>query len=192
MKYVYLAIIAALFGVILYLILQDSGTELPPVNQSKITELKTNIQKAEASMKSVIVKAKKDSVKHAEIIISREKEIAMLTRLAKKAKTPKVDTILIENPEAGKYVAYLDSIILRKDVEIVDLKTQASDQWQSFNELIHESDSVGEAHKALNLELQNSLGLSYKQNKKLKRQNTFLKLGIVAIPLVVVGLVVVK
>jgi len=192
MKYAILAAITVLAIVLIYLLFNNSGTELPPVNQSKITELKTNIQKAEASMKSIIVKAKNDSVKHAEVTKAQEKEILKWKRIAKQAKTPRVDTIIRENPEVGIYVQYLDSIVVSQDAEIASLKTQTSDQWQSFNELIHASDSVGEAHKALNLELQNSLDLAYKQNKKLKRQNRFLKVSIVAIPLVVVGLVVVK
>lgn len=186
MKYVYTAIVIILIGIMIYVFWPRKEVI---IDNSKLKELRTELKRAETKQIEIIVKAKEDSIKHTIINKAKDEEIARLKRSVRKAKTPHVDTVLIQDPEVGRYAAMLDSIVVSQDYQISELKEQKSEQWASFNQLIAASDSTAQANKELNEFVNKALEL---ENKRLKGQNRNLKIACVAIPLGIVALVLVK
>lgn len=190
MRYVIFALVAVLLGLATYIYLSKTD---PVSTDQEDGEVMLSLQaakdKANLKMLQVIIKAKADSAKGANVIRAQDEEITRLKKSVRKSRTPHVDTVLIRDPEVGTYAAYLDSIVVTQDSQIAELKTQTVDQWNSFNELLNASDSVAIATKELN---ERVLGVMVKDNKRLKRQNLALKIGIIAIPVGIVALVIAK
>lgn len=187
MKYLYTTISIIIIGLLIYVLWPQ---ERVVVDNSKVKELQTKLQRAEKKRTEIILKARQDSVLNSEKEKVYQSEISRLKGRAKAQKEkPEVMTVLTDNPEVGKYAAFLDSIVVAQDSQINELKEQKAEQWASFNQLIAASDSTAQANKELNDLVNKALD---GENKRLNRQNTALKIGIVAIPVGIVALVLVK
>lgn len=186
MRYVYTILAIVVIGLLIYVLWPRN--ELKDIDVTQLTSLQTKLKDAETKQTEIIVKAREDSAKQAVINKAKDEEIARLKRSVKKVRTPHVDTVLIQDPEVGRYAATLDSIVVSQDSYIEKLKEQNAEQWASFNQLISSSDSTAQANKELNDFVNKALE---GENKRLKRQNTALKIGIVAIPVGIVALVLV-
>lgn len=152
--------------------------------QDVILSLESKVKRAEKKRAEIIVKAREDSAKQAVITKAKDAEITRLKQAVRKYRTPHVDTVLIQYQEVGRYAATLDSIVVAQDSQIAELKEQKVEQWNSFNKLIMASDSTLKANQELN---NYYLETERKANKQLRRSNNLLKVGIVAVPLAIVG-----
>lgn len=192
MKYLYLIIIGILIALALWLYLrpQDEQKDIDVTQLTKVLEDKVEL--AEQVKLNVIVKAREDSAEQAVITIAKDAEITRLKQAVRKSRTPHVDTVLIQDKEVGRYAAFLDSIVVNQDTLITSLKEQKISTWRDFNALISASDSVNTANKDLNKHFQSTLEEAKEANKKLTRQNRGLKVGLVAVPVVILGLLVAK
>ncbi len=181
MKYAISLLIGFLIAVIIWLYFQkDQGSELKDTDVTQLTKnLQDKVKKAEQLKVSVIVKAREDSAKFEVINRSKDEEIARLKRRAVKAKTVHVDTVIQADPEVGIYIQYLDSVVVSQDSQIAELKEQKVEQWASFNQLISASDSTAQANKELNEFVNKALE---GENKRLRRSNNLIKVGVVAVP----------
>jgi acylphosphatase len=190
MKYLYLIIIGILLALALWLYLRPH--QEPVIDVKQVKTLQDKVKKAEQIKLNVIVKAREDSAKQAVITKAKDKEIARLKQAVRKYRTPHVDTVLIQDKEVGRYAAFLDSIVVNQDTLIASLKEQKVSTWRDFNALISASDSVATANKELNKHFQSSLEEAKEANKKLTRQNRGLKVGIIAVPVVILGILASK
>lgn len=190
MKYLYGTIFFILIGLLIYVLWPR---ETVVVDNSKVKELQTKLQRAEKKRTDIILKARQDSVLNSEKEKVYKSEISRLKGRAKAQKEkPEVMTVLNDNAEVGKYAAYLDSIVVTQDLRIDSLNKEKVEQWKNFNKLISASDSTAQANKDLNKHFQSTLEEAKEANKKLTRQNRGLKVGIIAMPVVILGLLVVK
>lgn len=183
MKYFYTILAIALIGLLIYVLWPR---ETVVIDNSKVKELQTNLQRAEKKRTEIIVKAREDSAKQAVITKAKDAEIARLKVASRKYRQAnvRIDTVLLKEPEVGNYAAFLDSIVVAQDSQIAELKEQKVEQWNNFNNLITASDSTFKANQELN---NYYLETERKANKQLRRSNNLLKVGIVAVPLGVIG-----
>lgn len=182
MRYIYGIIAIALIGLLIYVLWPR---ETIVVDNSKVKELQTKLQRAEKKRTEIIVKAREDSAKQAVITKAKDAEITRLKQAVRNSRTPHVDTVLIQDKEVGRYAAFLDSLVVEQDSQIAKLKDHTAVTWQNFNQVIAQSDSVNNTTIQLNKHFQSSLEEANEENKKLTRQNRGLKIGIVAIPVAI-------
>jgi hypothetical protein len=193
MKYVYISLLSIAIAVILYLLFKPT----PEYDTTQLKQYEKAYNRTVDSLRALRVadkeQWKQDSICNSKNETAYQNEIKRLkSQAAAQKQKHEVTKVLIDNPETSKYVVYLDSIIITQDARIDTLNTEKTKQWVSFNKIIESYEAENQANKELNKYFQNTLDDLNKANKKLKRQNTGLKVGIVVIPLAVVALVLAK
>lgn len=148
MKIFYITISLLLIGLLIYVLWPRN--ELKDIDVTQLTGLQTKLKEAEKKRAEIILKARQDSIKQDSATKVKDVEIARLKQAVRKYRTPHVDTVLIQDPEVGRYAATLDSIVVAQDSQIAELKEQKVEQWNNFNKLIMASDSTFKVNQELN------------------------------------------
>lgn len=175
-------IIAALGIVIVFFIMREcSGpaeekeTELKKAYDSVITELKGRMahvnELQEHAIKSIAERRAKDSI----VIQVQDKQIARLKKLAVVQRTPKVDTLIFNNPDLEDFVGTQDKIILAQQVEIDTLKSALEFHRKVNEELITIEFAEDKIEAAMQIEYTRRIAELEKSAKKKQRGNKLLK-----------------
>ena len=176
---------ALLLGVIILILLWPKAAKSPYIEQTEqIIAQKT--EKIEALTKEYVKiaeKMKSDSLESAKSDSTYETRVKTLrSTVAKLRANPKVVTIIQENPIMDSLVTSYDSAMIQMSAQIFSLQTTLRQLYtnealleHNFNERLELEHSKFEDQKKITEQLE-------KQNRKTRRQNKLLKIGIVALP----------
>lgn len=122
---IYLAIIILLLGFIVVMTCQSP----PPDPAAAIYEDSVKVLKADkaiiaAQIERVIETSNYKAKVSDSLLALKEKEITRLKVKASQARTPKVDTLILDNPELKVFVENQDSVIQEQGILIDTLKSQ--------------------------------------------------------------------
>jgi|SRR6187549_2068552 len=191
MRYVYISLLAIAIAVILYLLLKP----VPEYDTTKLKKYEKAYNRTVDSLRALRLadkeKLKQDSIKHLEARKKDSIQISSLKKLISIKKVP-VQPIIDSNVDVRELVTFYDSTIVILETRIDSLNTKIEDNEERFKGMVLNYEADISASKSFIGQQADVIGGISKQNRKLKRQNTALKIGVVAIPLAVVALVVLK
>lgn len=175
-------IIAVLVLVIGYLIYRDFRPA--PTIDPEISNQEDSIAIKRRQIDSLLLKGEQlrlrlesDSIKSIEAQKAFKMRLAALTqKLAEKR--PEIEPLLDSMPKLAAFVLLQDSIIDVQAVRIDSLERQKARQWVDFNKLLDVEQDKFQASSEINLHLTEIAEHYSEENKKLKRQNRWLKIGV--------------
>lgn len=176
-------IIGVLLLVIAWLIfdefLRPEPAEPPQVTQSRdsVKHLKALVASLEAAGDTLRHTLEAKDIEQGKQALKFKSQISKLTqKLAEKR--PEIEPLLDSIPKLAAFVLLQDSIIDVQAVRIDSLEQQKARQWKDFNKLLDIEQEKFQAATEINLHL-SAIGDHYREeNKKLKRQNRWLKIGV--------------
>jgi ASC-1-like (ASCH) protein len=186
MKDIKLWLIVGLTVIIVLLLLFDKD---PIPNESYIKEYESTIQRNESTIESLKVKHREDSLKSAQEVAELKAKLSgKVTEVKKLSSTvahlranPVVVQVIADVPEIDSLVQSYDSLLESKDDQIelqgrliVSLEDENKRITGNFLERLELSQQNFDAQKAISDTYQ-------KENKKLRRGNKLLKVGLVVI-----------
>jgi hypothetical protein len=170
-------IILGMAAIILLMVLFDEdppAVDLAPYKR-EVAILKADRQEEQARFKEIVQKSntriKKDSI----AINAKDKRIAVLEIKARQARTPKVDTLILNNPDLELFVNTQDSIIQVKQELIDTLKSALDFQIQVKEDLVQNHEAEARISKRIEGEQDKVIAKLEKAVKKKTNGNKFWK-----------------
>lgn len=167
-------VIIGLAAVIVLMILFDRDPE--PVSTQKWKDEINKLESEKATIKlgqtQIIQKSKDRAEADSLVIVTQEREIQHLYNKAAKARTPRVDTLIMDNPDLKSFVETQQEIIQEFKVQVDTLKAAVEFREQLFNDLVRSEqaeDSVNNQIRAVDLAQIAALTKEVKKEKKGKK-----------------------
>lgn len=181
MKYLTLILAVIVAGLIIYILLLPHP-ENPAIkhHQDSVVVKKAHIEQLIKRESILIEKIKTDSAENKSREIAYNEQITALKRQATSRKSRLVEK-LVADTSLLAFSNLQDSIIRVQDARIDTLQNEKERQWSTFNEMIKVEDQKFDESQAINRNLEAIISIQNKDNKRLRRQNTWLKVGIGAV-----------
>lgn len=166
----------------------DSVEEVPPVIkriEQVIDKKQITIDSITGVVERLVQKRKTDSVASASREMAYKREIRAYKKQVEQLRIvaqPALDTM----PEVAALVAAQDTVILNQDKRIDSLSVEKFKMKQDYDLQLKLDESKFKEVVEMNDHLRETANHYKKLNRKLRRQNTWLKVGIVAVSLVAI------
>lgn len=182
-KVIIFLIIISVIGILAAILIPEVAKWRNPVKREikqhhdSVLVKKAEIERLITKEKTLLIRIKQDSALQALQSIQFKTKISNLERKLSQTRPivmAQVDTL----PEVKEYILTQDSVITTQAAEIDTLQAQKVKTWNEFNKIMNVSEQKFQASLDVNRNLDAIIGLQNKDNKRLKRQNTFLKIGL--------------
>lgn len=181
MKYLTLVLSVIVAALIIYILFLPHP-ENPAIkhHQDSVVVKKAHIEQLIKRESILIEKIKTDSTENKVREIAYNEQIAALKKKAAQKRVVVQEKILSDTSLLA-FTDFQDSIIVYQDARIDTLQHEKERQWYTFNEMIKVEDQKFDESQAINRNLEAIISIQNKDNKRLRRQNTWLKVGIGAV-----------
>ena len=175
MKYFISALLAIIAGLIIYILLQRNEVDLGYQNDIALKE--AEIINLSRKADTMIQRLRKDSAYYKSREVAYNEQIKSLKKKAYEKRVV-VQKIILSDSSIHDFVVIQDSIIFTQDQRIDTLLSEKETQRRTYNQIFSVQESKYKASREINESLQSAINGRDKENKRLKRQNTILKIGI--------------
>jgi ElaB/YqjD/DUF883 family membrane-anchored ribosome-binding protein len=171
--WIILGLLILLVGYILF----DKPAEKTDLEPYKIEKaiLTQELREQRQHAQDIIKKAKERTTRDSIAINAKDKRIAVLEIKARQARTPKVDTLILNNPDLELFVNTQDSIIQVKQELIDTLKSALDFQIQVKEDLVQNHEAEARISKRIEGEQDKVIAKLEKAVKKKTNGNKFWK-----------------
>lgn len=176
-----LVLLAGIIGAILFWPKPQPSEREVKLAQDNET-LKAQVAESDKVGKEIVTKMAKDNLEDLKALKRFEIENKRLRVKIANIK-PRVDSILIAFPVADTLFKAQDSLIQVQAHRIDSLTLEKLVLQKSFSALVIQKDTEIQSLLEINRNMDQIVDLKNKENRKAKRANRFLKVGIVALPL---------